>query len=93
MSAVSEKLVMFRVSGDVRGLRDVRGLGDVRDVRDDSNGALFEKLFLPTGGVTDIFVIDNKENVSLINYKIVHEYTMTFFFAINYTFFCHYSVL
>ena len=51
MSAGSEKLVMFRVSGDVRGLRDVRGLGDVRDVRDDSNGALFEKLFLPTGGV------------------------------------------
>ena len=31
--------------------------------------------------------------MSLINYKIVHEYTMTFFFAIYYTLFCHYSVL
>ena len=36
------------------------------------NCTLFEKLFHPTGGVriSDMFVIDPKENVSLINHKI-----------------------
>ena len=40
-----------------------------------------------------MFVIDDKQNVSLINYKIVCDLTRTFFFVIYHKCFCYYSVV
>ena len=38
-----------------------------------------------------MFVIDHKENVTLINHKIVCDLTRTFFFVIYHKRFCYYS--
>ena len=42
--------------------------------------------------INEMFVIDHKENVYLINNKIVCNLTRTSFFVINHNRFCYYSV-